>query len=193
MQPKGSLSVSELVFQLFKGVDCTDKSRALLLRSITQRSRLGSFTAHAAEAARYNFDGTKSMSASIPMTKNPQMVRGYRDEIALHIIREAKRLHPQAILFHFNSRIQKVDLDKRTVHASTAESASAQVRCQHGHISGSLGYMNYIVFQHTEMQTSHQAGLEKSGCCCSAALLNIYMPVHMCGYMYTSHAGSLTN
>lgn len=67
------------------------------------------------------------------------MVRGYRDEVALHIIREAKRLHPQAILFHFNSQIQKVDLDKHTVHASTAEAASAQVRCQHQPISSSLG------------------------------------------------------
>ena len=73
------------------------------------------------------------------------MVRGYRDEVTVHIIREAKRLHPQAILFHFNSQIQKVDLDKHTIHASTAGSSSAQVRCNHKSINGSVGSLEYNV------------------------------------------------
>ena len=48
-----------------------------------------------------------------------QCVRAFRDEIALCVINEAKRLHPNAIEFHFNSLIQNVDLDRQTAHVST--------------------------------------------------------------------------
>lgn len=169
----------------FKEGDCTaaeDKPRALLLQ---QRSCLGSFTAHAAEAARYNSNGTKSMSASMPMTKNPEMVRGYRDEIALHIIREAERLHPQAILFHFNSRIQKVDLDRHTVHASTADAASVQVRCQHKPISGSLGSSkNQCVFsilrcKHFTRQASRRAVANAAQHCLTHTCMCTYVDIYV--------------
>ncbi len=75
--------------------------------------------AHAAEANMYKADGTTMRSARIPITQDPQCVRAFRDEIALCIINEAKRLHPNAIEFHFNTLIQKVDLDRQTAHVFT--------------------------------------------------------------------------
>ncbi len=75
--------------------------------------------AHAAEANMYKADGTTMRSARIPITQDPQCVRAFRDEIALCIIDEAKRLLPNAIEFHFNTPIQKVDLDRQTAHVST--------------------------------------------------------------------------
>lgn len=67
----------------------------------------------------YKADGTTKRSARIPITQDPQCVRAFRDEIALCVINEAKRLHPNAIEFHFNSLIQNVDLDRQTAHVST--------------------------------------------------------------------------
>lgn len=71
------------------------------------------------EANIYKEDGTTMRSARIPITQDPQYIRAFRDEIALCVINEAKRLHPNAIEFHFNTLIQKVNLDRQTVHVST--------------------------------------------------------------------------
>ena len=87
----------------------------LLLESLIVQS----FPAHAAEANMYKEDGTTMRSARIPITQDPQHVRAFRDEIALCVINEAKRLHPNAIKFHFNTLIQKVNLDRQTAHVST--------------------------------------------------------------------------
>lgn len=87
--------------------------------------KLGCSTyAHAAEANMYKADGTTMRSASIPITQDPQCVRAFRDEIALCVINEAKRLHPNAIEFHFNTLIQNVDLDRQTVHVSTGSNVT---------------------------------------------------------------------
>lgn len=61
------------------------------------------------------------------MTENPRCVRAFRDELALHVIREAQRLYPQAIHFHFNTSLQKVDLNRQMVHISTAGSDMTEV------------------------------------------------------------------
>ena len=63
------------------------------------------------------------------MTENPQCVRAFRDELALHVIREAQRLYPQAIHFHFNTSLQKVDLNRQMAHISTAGSDMTEVCC----------------------------------------------------------------
>lgn len=46
------------------------------------------------------------------------MIRVYRDEISRHLIDEARRLHPDAITFHFEAGVAGVDLDKRVAHIS---------------------------------------------------------------------------
>lgn len=75
--------------------------------------------AHAAEANMYKADGTTMRSVRTPITQDPVCVRAFRDEVALCVINEAKRLHPDAIEFHFNTHIQRVDLDRQTAHVST--------------------------------------------------------------------------
>ena len=83
--------------------------------------------AHAAEAALYKANGQPSISAKIPITKDPQCVRAFRDEIALCCIKEAQRLYPQAIAFHFNTPVQMVEINKQIVHISTVGPSKTEV------------------------------------------------------------------
>lgn len=50
--------------------------------------------------------------------ENPTMIRVYRDEISRHLIDEGKRLHSEAISFHFESPITSVDFEKRVAQIS---------------------------------------------------------------------------
>ena len=83
-----------------------------------------SVAACAAEAAIYKADGSTLRSFSMPVKENPQCVRVFRDEIALCIIKAAQRLYPEAIHFHFNTPIEKVDLDTQAVYVFTAGSTT---------------------------------------------------------------------
>ena len=57
--------------------------------------------------------------ANMPVTtKDPTMIRVYRDEISRHLIDEARRLYPEAITFHFDAPISGVDFEKRVVSIS---------------------------------------------------------------------------
>ena len=63
------------------------------------------------------------------MTQDPQCVKAFRDEVALCCIKEAQRLYPQAIQFHFHTPITQVDLHRQTIHAGTAGPSATQVCC----------------------------------------------------------------
>ena len=76
----------------------------------------------------------------MPVTPaNPTMIRVYRDEISRHLIDEAKRLHPEAITFHFEAGIIGADLDKRVVSISgqgpteVCPPQSTERKCSHNH------------------------------------------------------------
>lgn len=84
--------------------------------------------AYSAEAAIYKTDGQVSVSARVPVTKDPLCVRAFRDEIALLCINEAQHQHPHAIHFKFNAPIISVDWDKQTVHAATEDLSATQVQ-----------------------------------------------------------------
>lgn len=68
------------------------------------------------------------MSQRIPVTEDPTCVRGFRDEVAAHIIKEAQRQYPEAIKFHFNTAVEKIDLERQTIYALSAESGPEQVQ-----------------------------------------------------------------
>ena len=51
----------------------------------------------------------------MPVDDSTMSMRVFRDEIARHVIEEAQRLHGDAISFHFDSTIQRIDLEKQTV------------------------------------------------------------------------------
>ena len=62
------------------------------------------------------------------MTDDALSVRAYRDELALCVIKEAQRLFPNAIQFHFHAPIQKVDLHRRLIyHGPPSEPDVTQV------------------------------------------------------------------
>ena len=50
--------------------------------------------------------------------ENPTMIRVYRDEISRHLIDEGKRLHPEAITYHFDSPMTSIDFEKRVAQIS---------------------------------------------------------------------------
>ena len=50
--------------------------------------------------------------------EKPTMIRVYRDEISRHLIDEGRRLHSDAITFHFDAPITSVDFEKRVAQIS---------------------------------------------------------------------------
>ncbi len=86
------------------------------------------FVAHDAEAALFKADGSKALSASVPMTKgDPPCLRAFRDEIALRTVQEAQRLFPQAIKFHYSTAVTSVDFKRQLVHISVDGSNTTEV------------------------------------------------------------------
>ena len=53
----------------------------------------------------------------------PAPGRRYRSELALHCIREAQRLHPGKIAFHFEAPVTAVNLDRQTVTVTPSKGA----------------------------------------------------------------------
>ena len=77
-----------------------------------------------AEATWYKPNGQVQKSTRIPVTDEPQSVRAFRDEIALLVVKEAQRQFPQAVNFHFNTPVNKIDLKQQTVSTSLAGSST---------------------------------------------------------------------
>ena len=106
------------------------QSAKLRCSKVTCRQRFSSVVVIvAAEGTFFRANGQVNMSQRIPVTEDPTCVRGFRDEVAAHIIKEAQRQYPEAIKFHFNTTVEKTDLDRQTVYVSSAESGPKQVRC----------------------------------------------------------------
>ena len=53
-------------------------------------------------------------SVPVPPT-DPPLLRVFRDEIARHLIEEAKRLHPAAITFHFSTPVIGLDFEQQSI------------------------------------------------------------------------------
>ena len=49
-------------------------------------------------------------------------MRRYREELALHVVQEALRLHPGSISFSYNADVKHIDLDAQTVTVACAGS-----------------------------------------------------------------------
>ena len=53
-------------------------------------------------------------SVPVPPT-DPLLLRVFRDEIARHLIEEAKRLHPAAVTFHFSTPVTGLDFEQQFI------------------------------------------------------------------------------
>ena len=75
-----------------------------------------------AEVKFFEPDGTLSRSASLHAQgqKDPVHLRVIRNELTCQVIKEAQRMHPEAIKIHFNTLVEHVDLKGQTLHASSA-------------------------------------------------------------------------
>ena len=99
-----------------------------MLLAIFNSSPLDASKALCAEFCFRDLKGRQIGGANSEVSyENPTMIRVYRDEVSRHLIDEGKRLHPDAITFHFDSPITRVDFEKRIAHVSeTREVTSGQ-------------------------------------------------------------------
>lgn len=76
----------------------------------------------------YSPHGQPIRTSTIPIGHNPKCLRVFRDEVSRHVIDEAKRLHSEAIVFHFDVRVEDVNLQKQTIRMQLEGEPSRLVR-----------------------------------------------------------------
>ncbi len=77
-----------------------------------------------AEVKFFKPDGTLSRSASLQGQGDPVHLRVIRSELTRQVIKEAQRMHPEAIKIHFDTLVEHVDLKGQMLHASSAGSTN---------------------------------------------------------------------
>ena len=111
------------IFKALQLLACWSSKEAVT-SSLTLRPKHSAFLD--AEVQAFDTNGKSVRNTSIPVTDEPVILRAFRDEVTRCVVEEAKRLHPAAITFHFNSRIRGVDLHRQVVHVGAQQAGSTQ-------------------------------------------------------------------
>ena len=83
-------------------------------------------------------------AGSVPVPPiDPQLLRVFRDEIACHLIEEAKRLHPAAITFHFITPVVGLDFEQQSISLTDKKVRAA--------LPGACVSACCVTFQHREL------------------------------------------
>lgn len=77
-----------------------------------------------AEVTFFKPDGTLSRSASLQGQGDSVHLRVIRSELTHQVIKEAQRMHPDAVKIHFDTLVEHVDLKGQMLHASSVRSTN---------------------------------------------------------------------
>ncbi len=92
--------------------------------SVVPAAKLTLVASMRAEVKFFKPDGTLSRSASLQGQGDPVHLRVIRSELTRQVIKEAQRMHPEAIKIHFDTLVEHVDLKGQMLHASSAGSTN---------------------------------------------------------------------